>query len=254
MDLVYDRQLLLLGAKRNAELELQEVERYGRDSYRDPDYVSIYGLRPADWYARGVRLLGRTAVECTRDSLADAIGKSVAATAGGTGGANDAVVIDPFAGSGNTLYWLLRHLPGTRGVAFELDPTVYALTARNLAALAAPIRILNVDYQSGLRDMSVAPDPMIVIFVAPPWGTALDREKGLDLGETTPPIGEIVDFVEHRFPLNRLLFAIQIYEKVDPDSIAELGPRFAWMERRVFALNAPGENHGVLLGTRGFVP
>jgi len=254
MDLVYDRQLLLLGAKRNAELELQEVERYGRDSYRDPDYVSIYGLRPADWYARGVRLLGRTAVECTRDSLADAIGKSVAATAGGTGGANDAVVIDPFAGSGNTLYWLLRHLPGARGVAFELDPTVYALTSRNLATLAAPIRILNVDYQSGLRDMSVAPDPMIVIFVAPPWGTALDKATGLDLRRTKPPIGEIVDFVAHRFALNRLLFAIQIYEKVDPDSMEELRPRFAWMEERVFALNAPGENHGVLIGTRGFVP
>jgi hypothetical protein len=30
---LYDRQLLLLGAKRNAVLELWEVQRYGSDSY-----------------------------------------------------------------------------------------------------------------------------------------------------------------------------------------------------------------------------
>jgi hypothetical protein len=39
-------------SKRNDVLELCEVERYGRDSYGDPDYVSIYGLRPEEWYAR----------------------------------------------------------------------------------------------------------------------------------------------------------------------------------------------------------
>jgi len=77
----YDRQLLLGGAKRNAVLELWEVKRYGIDSYGDADYVSIYGMRPADWHAKGVRLLGRTAVECTRDGLGDVIGKDIAAIA-----------------------------------------------------------------------------------------------------------------------------------------------------------------------------
>lgn len=61
---VHDRALLLPGAKRNVVLELAEIERYGLDSHRDPDYVSIYGLLPAEWYAKGIRLLGRTAVEC----------------------------------------------------------------------------------------------------------------------------------------------------------------------------------------------
>ena len=27
------------------------MQRYGRDSYGDIDYVSVYGMRPADWYA-----------------------------------------------------------------------------------------------------------------------------------------------------------------------------------------------------------
>jgi hypothetical protein len=39
MSPTYDRQLLLVGAKRNAVLELGEVQRYGTESYRDADYV-----------------------------------------------------------------------------------------------------------------------------------------------------------------------------------------------------------------------
>jgi hypothetical protein len=56
---LFDRELLLLGAKRNAVPHLGEVQRYGSDSYGDTDYVSIYGMRPADWHAKGARLLGR---------------------------------------------------------------------------------------------------------------------------------------------------------------------------------------------------
>ena len=112
---VYDRELLLLGGKRNAVLDLWEVQRYGSDSYGDTDYVSVYGMRPDDWHAKGARLLGRTVVECTRDRLGDAIGKEVAAIAGPRLPGARAQVVDLFAGSGNTLYWLLRHLPGSRG-------------------------------------------------------------------------------------------------------------------------------------------
>src|SRR5882757_602938 len=101
----YDRQLLLLGAKRDAELQLAEVLRYGSDSYGDADYVSLYGLPPRDWYARGVRMLGRTAVECTRDGLADAIARDVAAVVHTAPAGGGVLVIDPFCGSGNTLYW-----------------------------------------------------------------------------------------------------------------------------------------------------
>ncbi len=37
----YDRQLLLEGAKRNAVLDLTEVQRYGIESWGDPDYICI---------------------------------------------------------------------------------------------------------------------------------------------------------------------------------------------------------------------
>ncbi len=137
---MYDRQLLLGGAKRNAVLELWEVQRYGTDSYDDADYVSIYGMRPTDWYAKGVRLLGRTAVECTRDKLADAIGKDVAAIAATAPATAGAFVID-------TLYWLLRHLPGARGPSRASDISSTPLlqqdirlyrTSRSIPARSSP--------------------------------------------------------------------------------------------------------------------
>jgi hypothetical protein len=251
---LYDRELLLLGAKRNVVLDLWEVQRYGSDSYGDTDYISIYGMRPADWHAKGVRLLGRTAVECTRDRLGDAIGKDVAAIIATRLPSAPAVVVDPFAGSGNTLYWVLRHLPGSRVVGFESDAAVFRLTRHNIAALALPIDILNTDYLTGLAGISVASDELLILFIAPPWGDAFDRTSGLDLRRTTPPITEIVDFLLHRFSQNRLLYAIQVYEVVSPVSMAKLRARFDWSARRIYELNMPGQNHGILLGTKGWAP
>lgn len=253
-DPLYDRQLLLAGAKGNAILELWEVQRYGLDRYGDADYVSIYGMRPPAWHAKGIRLMGRTAVECTRDGLGEAIGKDVAAVARTAPSPARTLVIDPFAGSGNTLYWLLRRLPDARGIGFELDPAVFQLTSRNFAALGVPIEIANTDYRSGLTEASVAADAPLVVFIAPPWGEALSVVSGLDLRRTTPPIVEIVDFLARRFSHHRMLCAIQVSETVEPASLAELEPRFDWSALHVYRLNAPGQNHGILLGTRGWRP
>jgi hypothetical protein len=250
----YDRQLLLAGAKRNAVLELWEVERYGADSFGNSNYVSIYGMPPSEWHAKGIRLLGRTAVECTRDGLGDAIATDVAAIAGKTPPTRGALVIDPFAGSGNTLYWILRHLPSARGLGFELDPVVFQLTKRNLATLGLPLQIINSDYQSGLAGASVLADELLITFIAPPWGDALSGQSGLDLRRTTPPVSEVVDFLASTFRQNRLLCVIQVYERVDPISLAELKPRFDWSAMNVYSLNVSGQNHGILLGTRGWMP
>jgi hypothetical protein len=113
---------------------------------------------------------------------------------------------------------------------------------------------VNTDYLSGLAGATVPADHLLITFIAPPWGDALSKASGLDLRRTTPPITEILDFVVHRFGQNRLLCAIQVHETVDPVSLAELKPGFDWSALRVYGLNTPGENHGILLGTRGWVP
>lgn len=251
----YDRDLLLSGVKRNAVLELAEVQRYGVDSYGDPDYVSVYGLRPGDWHAKGVRLLGRTVVECTRDPLGDAIGRDVARVAAGAVSTTAApVIVDPFVGSANTLYWLLHHVPRARGLGFELDDDVFRLSRQNMTVLGLPIDIRNTGFEPGLANLALAPDHLLIAFIAPPWGEALDRTHGLDLRRTTPPVPQIVDILCRGFARNRLLCAVQVHESVDPDSLDELKARLDWSALRIYDLTVPGENHGILLGTKGWTP
>jgi hypothetical protein len=63
-----------------------------------------------------------------------------------------------------------------------------------------------------------------------------------------------VDDLLDRFPQNRLICAIQVYETVVPVSLAELKARFDWSALRIYELNSPGQNHGLLLGTKGWTP
>jgi hypothetical protein len=250
----YDRQLLLDGEKRNAILDLTEVQRYGMESWGDPDYVRIYGLRPADWYARGIRILGRTAVECTRDALADNIGRDIATVAKSAPLTTGVLVLDPFTGSGNTLYWMLHHLRDAYGLGLEQDPMIFQLTSRNLAILKLSIEVSNLDYKAGLSNLKVAQDQLLIAFIAPPWVDALNKHTGLDLRRTTPPISEVVNVLINIAGKTPLLCAIQVYETLDSASVSELMQRFSWSTKRMYGLNAPGQNHGLLIGTRGWVP
>jgi hypothetical protein len=247
---VYDRAFLLSEAKRNQVMALWEVRKYGQDSYGDVDYVSIYGMAPAEWYARGVRLLARTVVECTRDALADRIGLDVAQVARLTWPTTRYLILDPFAGSCNTLYWMLRHLPDARGVAFERDALIYDLTRRNIAALDTPIELLPGDYVSLAPNRQVPAECLLVIFVAPPWGQALSATAGLDLRRTTPPVAEIIDYFNMLYPDRSILYVTQAYERMETSSLDDLRARFVWSDLRIYDINTEGMNHGILLGGR----
>ena len=113
---------------------------------------------------------------------------------------------------------------------------------------------MNIDHAAGLADVTAPSGGLVIVFIAPPWGDALDPTSGLDLRRTKPPVGEIVDLLIRRFPQRLLLLAIQVYEKVEPDSLAELEARCDWSAQRVYDLNEAGQNHGVLFGTRGWAP
>jgi hypothetical protein len=138
-------------------------------------------------------------------------------------------------------------------VGCELDATVFQLTARNLEALRLPVKVVNSDYLAVISREAVSTEELIVAFIAPPWGEAL-KDSGLDLRGTQPPITETVAILQRAFGGKRLLCAIQVHEVIDPGSLAELKPRFDWSALRVYDLNLPGQNHGVFLGTKGWVP
>jgi hypothetical protein len=164
------------------------------------------------------------------------------------------LLIDPFVGSGNTLYWLAHHLSVERGIGFELDPSVFALTRANLATLGLPLDVFNSDYRAGLLNIDPAENQLVVAFVAPPWGDALSPVSGLDLRQTYPPISEIIECLATRFGQNRILFVVQVYEALNHDSLTELTTTFDWWTLKLYDLNAAGQNHGVLLGTVRWKP
>ena len=114
--------------------------------------------------------------------------------------------------------------------------------------------VCNRDYRAGLSNLTVTPDQLVIAFIAPLWGDALNKSTGLDLRYTTPPITEIVDFLIGIVGKNPLLCAIQVYETLNPASLVELTSLFSWSAQRMYGLNAPGQNHGLLMGTRGWVP
>jgi hypothetical protein len=242
----YDRAFLLSEAKRNQVMELWEVETFGADSYGDPDYVCIYGMNPAAWYRRGVRLLARTTAEAVRDQLGDMIGADVARAAGR---AARFAVIDPFAGSCNGLYWILRHLQDAEGLGFEIDETIFAMTKRNLPLLDRRIVLVKGDYRLLLGAHRFPADHPIVAFLAPPWGDALSA-AGLDLRRTKPPVADIVDEFERIYGNQPILYAVQVHQTIEPGSLAELRQRFDWSDLKIYDINVKGMKHGILLGTK----
>jgi hypothetical protein len=250
----YDRNFLLSPEKRNKVVELWEVEKFGRDSFGDPDAVALYGMRPAEWYDRGVRILARTTLEAVRDPLGNHIGQDVARIAATAPAGSSIGVIDPFTGSGNGLYSILRHLPGAEGIGFESETAIFDMTRRNLALINAPIRLYNGDFHTLLWDRRFSPGQHIVAFLAPPWADALSTETGLDLGRTKPPVGEIIDVFERVYADSPLLYVIEVHERLVPEPLAALRERFEWSEVSVYDLAGPTGRHGVLLGTRRWRP
>jgi hypothetical protein len=229
---------------------LWEVEKFGRDSFGDPDAISLYGMRPADWYAKGVRVLARTTLEAVRDPLGNRIGADVARVAATTSQNALFGVMNCFAGSCNGLYSILRHLPRVEGIGFEFDAAIFKMSARNVDSLGAHIRLFNGDYRQLLGMHRLPAGHRIITFLAPPWADALSSETGLDLGRTKPPIAEIVADIDREYPDTPILYVVEVHERLAPEPLAALRSGFEWPELSIYDLRGPTGRHGVLLGTR----
>jgi hypothetical protein len=245
----YDRDFLLGPGKRDQVMALWEVEKFGTDCFGDPNYVSIYGMRPAEWYARGVRLLARTTLEAVRDRLGAMIGQDVARRVAKTPAGTQFGVIDPFAGSCNGLYWVLRHVPNATARGFELDETVFALTSRNLALLDRSIELLQGNYRQLVSERPFPSDHHLVVCLGPPWGDALTASAGLDLARTKPPVGEIVDDFERVYPHNPVLYVVEAHERLVLESLDALRRKFVESDLQIYDVEAPHGRRAMLFGS-----
>src|SRR5262249_34674257 len=136
--------------------------------------------------------------------------------------ANSPMVVDLFAGSGNTLHWIKRQTRARRAIGMELDEVVFELTRTNLSIIGLNIDLRHDSYEHGLQTLADPDADLVIVFVAPPWGRALGEKSGLDLRRTQPPVSEIIDITTGILGSHRLLFAVQVHETVDAGSLAEL--------------------------------
>jgi hypothetical protein len=83
---------------------------------------------------------------------------------------------------------------------------------------------------------------------------ALDEATGLDLRRTSPSVTEVIDLLTATLPRQRLLLAAQIYESTDPRSLEHVTARFEWSLVKIYEIDAPGQNHGLVLGTIRWQP
>jgi 16S rRNA G966 N2-methylase RsmD len=250
----YDRDFLLSAEKRNQLMELWEVEKYGRDCFNDPDHVHLYDMAPNAWYARGVRILARTCLEAVKDPLGNKIGQDIADVVALTSGKRPIGVVDPFAGSCNGLYSIVRHLPGSKGIGFEIELTVFDLTTRNIAHLKAPIELVHGSYKNLIASKKHPADHLVVVFLAPPWGDALQPTTGLHLDRTKPPILEIVHDFEQVYGSQPVLYVTEVHEVNEPVALKAVKTAFDWSDLRIYDVNVPGLEHGILLGARRWTP
>jgi hypothetical protein len=137
-----------------------------------------------------------------------------------------------------------------RGIAFELDSSVFAMTKHTIASLERPIELLHGDYRALLPTFRCSSAHRLVAFVAAPWGNALNEQTGLDVRRTQPPIPGVIEFIDSVYSDTSVLYVTQVRQPLERGSLAELARRFEWSELHIYDINSDGMKLGVLLGSR----
>src|SRR5215831_6294538 len=132
----------------------------------------------------------------------------------------------------------------------KVEPAVFDLTTRNIAHLSAPIELVPGSYKELVGSRRHPADHLIVVFLDPPWGDALRPDTGLHLDRTKPPVLEIVHDFEQVYGAQPVLYVTEVHEVNEPNALKAVEAAFDWSHLRIYDVNAPGLQHGVLLGTR----
>ncbi|MYW05760.1 hypothetical protein [Streptomyces sp. SID3343] len=206
----------LLGPSRNRILTAAELCEAGRLIYGDPNGLSLYGIPAPEMEAKGIRLLGRTTIECCVDAHATAVAQAVAEVQAGLPPVEDAMIVDLFCGSGNFGHHLGERL-GYPVYASELDPVVHAATRNNLDRIGSTIDLHLADYRDLIARLPPI-GPHDTYAIEPPWGSAFTAD-GLDLTRTTPPVPEILADIRRARAGHPCLVAIKTNDKIAHDSL-----------------------------------
>ena len=221
------RKRLLTPPLNNRRLTFREVRGAGWDLADNPNDLSIYGMKPIVWYPLGMRILGRSAVELTRDLHAKFVATEIARTLAEKG-FRISDVIDPFAGSGNLLFHMLRATRASHGVGLDLGE-VLDLTRHNFTRLRWTGRLGFTRVSLHKQDWSHCVDYLkgrpALVMVSPPWGPALDA-AGLDLRMTAPPVMEVLERLSQSAQGSPTFAMVQTYPQMIEASVREITQRY----------------------------
>jgi hypothetical protein len=204
---------------RNKELSLEEILQAGHALYGNPHAMRLYGRSPVEYFPLGVRLLGRTAVECCIDQRAEFLAEEACRATQSLFPGERPLVVDLFAGTCNLLFHIARRLNATAALGFEKDDTVFALTRRNLRLVRAPLELCHGDYVEHLFKVANHHGGPVVFIVSPPWGSGFDYNRGLDLCRTQPPVNQVVDHIREWFLHRSHVVMIQTHHQTLVSSI-----------------------------------
>ncbi|WP_171164259.1 hypothetical protein [Streptomyces sp. I05A-00742] len=206
----------LLGDLRTTVLTGEQLCEAGRLVHGRPEGLSLYGIPATEMQSEGIRLLGRTAVECCADAHAAEVADVLAALhAFSPPGGEDPLLVDLFCGSGNFSHHLGVRL-GITVDAAELDPAVHAATSHNLGRVGADVRLHLGDYRDLLGRLP-ARSMRDTYFIDPPWPAS--TPAGLDLTRTSPPVPDILDDIRRSRDGLPCLIAIKASDRIAHDSL-----------------------------------
>ena len=143
-------------------------------------------------------------------------------------------MIDPFVGSGNVLYHLVREAKPERGIGIDQNREVLAAARSNFDRLRRLDRLggTAIELREGdwSRVVDLACEGATLLVVMPPWGTAYTQEHGLDLRETTPPVLQILEKARAVGGGGPLFALVQTDPRVVVDSLEEILARYPALE------------------------
>lgn len=240
------RNYLLFSPKKENILTLEEILHVEKNYYGEEDLLSLYGLTPKLYYSKGIRILGRTAIECTVDIQAKEFAKTASHICHLFFPNSFPIVIDLFAGSGNTLFHIASKLKAITSLGFEKNFQLFHKTKSNFNLINFKCEWVHGDSLELISQYTFDTSTPLVFIISPPWGTGFDFKKGLDLQKTSPPIPHILLHLLNIFKYHPTYFFIQVYQKLVAESLAPINCMFNYSFLEVKHVMKEGMNTGLL--------